>query len=96
MGFFFDTPKPRVTESEWRKIRDNLYSLHGFTTRELDRVEEIFRGDMHEENERDKGIDSAELVKGIQYMRDHIDTLYISKEKINALETEMIKYIAKS
>ena len=96
MGLFFNTTKPRVTKEEWKKVRGNLYSLHHFTTRELDQVEEIFRGDLDEVNEIDKGIDANELVKGLQFMRDHMSVHHISKEKINALEIEMLKYIAKS
>ncbi len=96
MGLFFNTPKPRVTKIEWKKVRSNLYSLHNFTVRELDKVEEIFRGDMDEERDIDKGIDAAELTKGLQYMREHMNVHYISKEKINALEAEMIKYIGLS
>jgi len=94
MGIFFDDPKPRVTALEWKKVRDNLYGEHHFTTKELEEVEGIFRGDMNEEREKDKGIDAEELVKGIQYLRAHINIHHISLEKINALEVEMMKKIA--
>jgi len=96
MGIFFDDPKPRVTPLEWKKIRANLFDAHDFTTKELNEVEEIFRGDMYEEKEKDNGIDSEELIKGIQYMRDHINLHHISLEKINALEVEMMKHIVQS
>ena len=101
MGFLSDILggtkiKPRVTVEEWKKVRSNLYGEHHFTQNELDEIEEIFRADMYEEKEIDNGIDSDELVKGIQYMRDHINVHHISIEKINILETEMMKYIAKS
>ena len=96
MGFFFDTPKPRVTELEWKKVRSNLYYDHSFTTKELDKVEEIFRGDMNEEREKDIGIDAEELVEGLQYMREHLDVHHISPEKINALEVEMMKYVTRT
>ncbi len=86
--------KPRVTPQEWKKVRGNLSYSHNFSTRELDEVEEIFRGDMDEKNQRDIGIDTEELVKGIQYMRQHLNVHHISLDKINALEVEMMKYIA--
>lgn len=96
MGIFFNSPKPRVTPLEWKRIRDNLYGLHHFTTKELNTVEEIFRGDMYEEKEKDAGIDTNELVRGIQYMRDHMNVHHISLLKINALEMEMMKKIVTS
>ena len=95
MVIFFDDPKPAITPLEWKKVRDNLYSEHHFTTKELDEVEEIFRGNMYEERKIDMGINADELVKGIQYMRQHINLHHISLEKINALETEMVKQLAK-
>ena len=95
MGFFSSDPKPRVTREEWKTVRGILYSNHNFTTKELDKVEEIFRGDMTEENALDQGIDSVELVKGLQYMRDHLNVHYISLDKINDLEVEMMKMIGK-
>ena len=60
MGFFWDlflgqAPKPRVTELEWKKVRGNLISLHHFTEREVNEIEEVFRGDLYEEKDRDKG-----------------------------------------
>jgi hypothetical protein len=94
MGIFFDDPKPRVTKLEWKRVRGILYDTYHYTTKELDAVEEIFRGDMDEEKERDKGIDTDELVKGIQYMRQHMNLHHISLEKIDGLEKEMMKKIA--
>ncbi len=96
MGIFFDSPKPRVTKEEWKKVRSTLYSTHRFTTKELDIVEGIFRGDMSEEKYKDAGIDTNELVKGLQYMRQHMNVHHISIEKLNALEIEMMKRIATS
>ncbi len=93
MGIFFNDPKPRLTKEEWIKVRSALHYSHNFTTKELDKVEEIFRGDMDETKERDRGIDAEELVRGIQYMRAHMDVHHISSDKINALEIESMKKI---
>ena len=93
---FGQQPNPRVTTEEWKKVRSNLYGLHHFTTKELETIEGIFRGDMNEQKNFDKGIDVSELIKGIQYMREHINIHHISLEKINALEMEMMRYITKS
>lgn len=101
MGVFSDLlfgtkPKARVTKEEWKKVRSNLYDNHHFTSLELEKVEGIFNADMFEERQIDNGIDTNELIKGIQYMRSHMDVHHISMEKINALEAEMMKYIAQS
>ncbi len=93
---FGSKTKPRVTLEEWRLIRNTLSGSHDFTQKELDKVEEIFRGDMYEEREIDKGIDTNELIKGIQYMRQHMDLHHISPKKVDALEIEMMKKIATS
>jgi hypothetical protein len=92
MGLFFNDTKPRVTKEEFKKVRSILYTL-GFTTKELDKVEEIFRGDMDEDREMDKGIDEAELKKGIEWMRAHIKEHFISERKIDLLEKEMMERI---
>jgi hypothetical protein len=93
---FGQQPKPRVTLEEWKKVRDNLYGLHHFTSKELETIEGIFRGDMYETRPIDNGIDTEELIRGIQYMRQHMNIHHISLEKINALEIEAMKYVAKS
>lgn len=96
MGIFFSTPKPRITQREWKMIRGNLYGRHNFTTKELDKVEAIFQGDMAEERKIDVGIDANEVARGIQYMRSHMKVHLISPAKMLALESEMIKYIGLS
>lgn len=96
MGLFFNTPKPRITALEWKKIRSNLYGLHYFTKKELDKVEAIFQGAMSEERKIDAGIDANEVATGIQYMRSHMTVHNISPKKMLALESEMIKYIGLS
>ena len=94
--FFGSSPKPRVSALEWKKLRSNLYGLHHFTTRELEEIEQIFRGSMDEARIADKGIDATEAVKGLQYMRTHMNVHHIPIEKINALEIEIMKYIGTS
>lgn len=94
MGIFFDSPKPRVTQEEWKKVRGILYTVHNFTTKELDTIEGIFRGDMSEEKYKDMGVDTDELIRGIQYMRQNINVHRISADKINKLEMEMMKKIS--
>jgi hypothetical protein len=88
MGFFLDDTKPRVTKEEFQKVRSAL-SANGFTMKELDQVEEIFRGDMDDERDIDKGIDEFELKDAIAWMRTHESIHHISSDKISILEKEM-------
>ncbi len=93
MGIFFNDPKPRVTSGEWKLVRGNLRFEHNFTEREVKQIEEIFRGDMDEKRFLDKGIDTEELVKGLQWMRKNLNVHHISPQKIDILEVEMMKKI---
>lgn len=88
MGLFWTDMKPRVTEKEWVKIRSELAS-NNFTLKERDRVEEIFRGDLFETREKDKGVDEDEINSTITWMREHISEHHISSEKIDFLETKL-------
>lgn len=64
MGFFFSNSKPKVTEVEFKKIRASLYNK-GFSSEQLDKIESIFRGDMYEDYDSDKGVDVKELDRAI-------------------------------
>ncbi|MFA6227111.1 MAG: hypothetical protein WC631_01345 [Candidatus Paceibacterota bacterium] len=92
MGFFSDDTKPRVTKEEFQKVRGSL-SANGFTLKEINRVEEIFRGDMYEEREKDKGVDEFELQNTIAWMRANMSKHNLSEPKIAILEREMIERI---
>lgn len=92
MGFFSDDTKPRVTADEFKKVRSAL-SVQGFSTKEINRVEEIFRGDMYEEKEADNGVDEFELKAAITWMKAHSDEIYLSERQINIVEEEMMKKI---
>ena len=89
MGFFSDS-KPKITETEFKKIRAHLYNT-GFSSEQLDKIESIFRGDLYEDKDSDKGIDEKELERAITWMRENMHVHNISEEKINILEEEMKK-----
>ncbi|MFA5934839.1 MAG: hypothetical protein WC827_03080 [Candidatus Paceibacterota bacterium] len=91
MGFFSDS-KPKITESEFKKIRAHLYNKD-FTSDQLDKIEGIFRGDLYEDRDSDKGIDEKELERAIAWMRDNMSTHNISEQKIATLEEEMKKVL---
>ncbi len=88
MGLFWPDTKPKVTEKEWQKVRSEL-AANNFTEKERDRIEEIFRGDIYEDREKDKGIDEQEIDKGILWMREHVSEHHISLEKIDILERKL-------
>jgi response regulator of citrate/malate metabolism len=88
MGIFFSNTKPRITKEEFQKVRSSL-SANGFSARELDEVEEIFRGDMDEERDFDKGIDEKEIEKAIAWMKENENIHKISQSKIDILEREL-------
>ena len=91
MGFFFDTDtKPKVTPEKFKKVRTAL-SENGFTTKEIDRVEEIFHGEMYEERQKDIGVDEFELKNTIAWMRANMGKHNLSESKIAIVESEMEK-----
>ncbi len=87
MGFFTDT-KPMVTKIEFEKVRTYLYSM-GFTHKELDQVEEIFRSNLEKEQIYGQGITSEDIDKGIAWMRAHVDVHHIPSSQIDILEKEL-------
>ena len=84
MGFF-DTTKQKVTKEEFQKVRNYLYSM-GFTHKELEEVEGIFRSDLDESASYERGISMEEIDKGISWMRANINTHHIPAQKIDILE----------
>ena len=84
MGFFWNT-KPKVSKGEFQKIRNYLYSK-GFSHKELERVEEIFRADIDESGSYEQGISGEEVNKGIKWMRENMNDHHISSSKIDLLE----------
>ena len=90
MGIFFDDSKPRITEEEFKKIRAHLYNV-GFSSDQLDKIEGIFRGDIYEDRDSDKGIDEKELFRAIAWMRENMHVHNISEQKVDILEEEMKK-----
>lgn len=89
MGFFSDS-KPKISETEFKKIRAHLYN-DSFSSDQLDKIESIFRGDMYEDKSSDKGIDKSELERAMSWMRENMNVHNISEQKIDKLEEEMGK-----
>lgn len=92
MGFFFsDTPK-RVNLEEFKKVRAHLASS-GMSHQEIDKVENIFHGDLNEANNNQKGIDAKELDQTIKWMKENRHNHNLSDKDMKLVEETMKKYI---
>lgn len=80
-----------MTELEFQKVRAAL-RLHHFTDLEMEKVEGIFRGDLYEPRDIDKGIDRGEIIQTIAWMQKHPDIHRLSSEKISILERELLRW----
>jgi NADP-dependent 3-hydroxy acid dehydrogenase YdfG len=85
MGFFFNTPKPRVTTIEWKKVRASLFG-RGFEKKEIDWVEGLFQGSLHELNIKDAGIQGDEIAQTIAWLRANPTKHRLNDTKITLLE----------
>ncbi len=92
MGIFSPTPGPRVTELEFQKVRSALRTHH-FTDLDMEKVEGIFRGDLYEPRDIDKGIDRGEIARTIGWMREHPAVHKMSPEKVDTLERELLRWV---
>jgi hypothetical protein len=95
MGIFndiFGTPKPRVTEKEFKKVRTEL-ALDGMNRRHRDKVESIFSGDMYEKSTtaHPKGIEKDEVEQRIKWMRQNMNKHGLTNQEINEVEASLKK-----
>ena len=88
MGMFFDNDpasKPHVSKEEFHKARNELYG-QGFSHKQLDQVDMVFRGDFDETRKEDKFLSHNEIDKGIQWLKDNKGHHDIDEHKIDILE----------
>lgn len=88
MGFFGSSG--RISREEFRKALWKLRASGSFSNHELDEIENVFRGDMHESGSS-AGISAEEMKKGIDYLKRHPENHHLSHEEISKLE-EMLKH----
>jgi len=88
MGFFFNTPKPRVTAIEWKKVRTSLFD-RDFTKKEIDWIEGLFQGDLHETRPLDAGIQGDEIEQTIGWLRANMTKHHLTDAKITLLENAL-------
>lgn len=92
MGFFGDS-KPRVTKQEFhQKVRGALYSK-GFTHKELDQLEGYLGGDMNEGQVSQKGIDAAEVERGVTWLRENKHNHTFSDAQVDQIHEELKKHL---
>ena len=93
MGIFWTSKKCISRHKFEKEIRIHLYDI-GFSHKEIDHIEEIFRSDL---DDKDPGCDYAGLTKeevdsGITWMRKHMDVHKLPENKIDQLEEAFKKY----
>lgn len=91
MGFLndiFGTPKPRVTDKEYKKARGELYT-EGFSQRERNKVDEIFKTDYYEKptESHPRGLEGGEIDARIKWMRENKSKHGFSDKEIDEIET---------
>lgn len=91
MGLFFNDYKPKISNEEFKKVRIALRTSR-FTPAEVDRVESIFRGDLQESSDRERGIDKIELERGLKWMRENMSKHKFSEEKMKIIEEKMRRF----
>ena len=74
-----------VSDREFKEARRHLYN-EGFSSREVDEVEKVFMGSMHESYKPHQGIDSKELEHGIKWMRENKSKHNLSENRIDEIE----------
>ena len=84
----FGSSKPRVGKEEFSRVLSNL-SAKGFTQREREDLQKIFRADMYETSELEQGIDTKEIEAAITWMRTNPSKHTFSTEQISLLEQEL-------
>lgn len=92
MGLFGKNKKA-VSPREFKKSVRNQLSTMGLDTRELNEVAMIFRADLDEPSDLQRGIDAQELAAGIAWMRANTKMHHLSEVEINAVEETLKKYI---
>lgn len=91
MGLF---SKPVITPHEFKKqIRRDLYSK-GFSRKQLNEVEKVFRGDLSDKSPSSsfEGLDSKEIEGGVKWLRENPDKHKLSQDKISMLEESLRRH----
>ncbi len=93
MGFFndvFGTPKPRVTDKEFKKVRSTMAN-QGFSKIQRDKVEAIFKPDLYEKptDAHKRGLEAGEIDARIKWLRENKSKHNFSDHQIGEIETDL-------
>ena len=89
MGFF--VASDRVSRKEFKKALFKLRT-HGFSSLEIDEIENVFRGDLHESGES-QGISKEEMKNGLAWLKEHTENHHLSYDQISKLEEALRHYL---
>jgi len=90
MGFFFQSPKPRVTREEFRRFVRSGLASQGLLKKEIDFIEGMIEGSIDSSIEREKGVDARELDRIVVWLKTN-KTHTLSPAQIDIFEKEMKK-----
>lgn len=95
MGLYnilFGTPKKRVTEKEYKKVKADLYT-EGLTKKEREKVDEIFKSDFYEKSTLTQpcGLETHEIDARITWMKENKTKHGLSDKEIDGIERAMKK-----
>ena len=89
MGLFGPTKKV-ISKREFKETVRSRLRAKELTAIEVNTVAMIFRADLDEPEETQKGIDAQELDRGILWMREHKNIHRLSDSNIDSVE-EVLK-----
>lgn len=92
MGLFGQRNKA-VSKREFTESVRSQLSHHGLDQQEINEVAMIFRADLDEVQETQKGIDAQELSAGIAWMRKNQSMHHLSSKEIATVEAVLGKYL---
>ena len=85
---FFGSTKKKVSKLEFKQVRTILHHK-GFSGREIDQVEMIFRADLNESSQYEQGIDAKEIEKGVKWMKKNKSSHGLSSNRIDTIESAL-------
>ena len=81
-----------ISREEFRKAIYKLRVSGTFSNHEIDEVENVFYGSLHETG-ASAGISPDELKKGIHYLTHHPENHHLSHDEIGKLEETLLHYL---
>ncbi len=81
-----------ISRDEFRKALYKLRTSGSFSNQEIDEVENVFYGSLHESG-FSAGISPEELQKGIHYLKHHPENHHLSPDEIKKLEEVLTHYL---